>query len=169
MAQIHNDGERTSFDKNFYKAALAFQESHRLTNGSPASEYQRRAFAFIQHIMPNLPQKYEPEDASEYLLNLMPPDLYEAGERLKFAARLAGRWHDLQYLIRMCGQEVFRKQSGAAPKPSFISVDVLQRYDLQLMAATVGADDLRLLGTDGTAPAARPDAAAFAGIAQGKK
>ena len=77
VARIHNDGERTSFDKNFYKAALAFQESYRLTNGSSASEYQRRAFAFIQHIMPNLPQKYEPEDASEYLLNLMPPDLYE--------------------------------------------------------------------------------------------
>ena len=68
------DGERTEFDKDFYDTALKYQKGHRLPNGSSMLEYQRRAFAFVQHIMPNLAQKFEPEDASEYMLKLMPSE-----------------------------------------------------------------------------------------------
>ena len=67
---------------------------------------QKRAFAFIQFIMPNLTQKYEAADASEYILKLMPDELYEAGQPVKFLARVDGRYLDHKYLIRVCGEEV---------------------------------------------------------------
>ena len=49
----------------------------------------------------------------------------EAGERVIFMAKMEGRFTDLKYLIRMCGADVFKKQSGGAPKPVFAAVDAL--------------------------------------------
>jgi hypothetical protein len=67
--------------------------------------------------MPNLAQKYDPADASDYIIKMMPDDLYEAGQRVKFSAKVDGRYLDLKYLIRMCAAEVFEKQDAAPPKP----------------------------------------------------
>jgi hypothetical protein len=80
--------------------------------------------------MPNLAQKYEAADASEYILKLMADDLYKAGQRVKFSARVDGRYLDHKYLIRMCGEEVFLKQKASPPQPTFISIEALQLSNL---------------------------------------
>ena len=87
----NGDGERTEYDKGFYITALQFQQNNRLANGCTASEFQKRAFAFVQYIMPNLPQKFEPHDAAEYILKMMPDELYEAGQRVKLSCCPDGR------------------------------------------------------------------------------
>ena len=110
MDRIHGNGvERTKFDKNFYSTALELQRKNPLSDGCLAADYQKRAHAFITHIMPHLAQKFEPLDAAEYVIGLMPPGLYEAGQRVKFTARGEGKCLDLQYLARLCRQEVFEK------------------------------------------------------------
>ena len=111
--------------------------------------------------MPNLAQKYEAADASEYILKLMPDELYEAGQRVKFSARVDGRYLDHKYLIRMCSEEVFLKQKAAPPQPTFISVDALGGHELNLFATCVGVEGLTL-----SDPA--PGSAAFAGISGGR-
>ena len=76
--------------KKFYSTALKWQESNKLSNGASQQEYLKRAFAFVQYIMPNLAQKFEASDASEYILALMPDELYEAGQRA--ASNTPQRW-----------------------------------------------------------------------------
>ena len=100
-------------------------------------------------------QKYEPHDAAEYILKLMPDELYEAGKRVKFSAKMAGRYLDLRYLVRLCSAEVFQKQKAAAPKPSFVSIDATGGHSVELLALAVGAD-LRVNE--------QPGSAAFAGV-----
>ena len=68
LERIDGDGERSEYDKNFYTTALKWQQSNKLANGCSSDEYQKRAFAFLQFIKPNLAQKYEDADASEYIL-----------------------------------------------------------------------------------------------------
>eukprot|EP00966_Prymnesium_polylepis_P017943 414075-Prymnesium_polylepis.1 len=109
--------------------------------------------------MPNLAQKYEPGDAAEYILKLMPNELYEAGQRVKFSARVDGRYHDHKYLIRMCGEEVFQKQKAAPPQPTFISVEALGGHKLDLFSTCVGVEGLTL-----SSLTLAPGGSAFAGI-----
>ena len=122
------------------------QKSNPLPDGCSASDFQKKAFAFVQYIMPNLAQKFEPHDAAEYILKLMPAGLHEAGQRIKFQTKSAGRFTDLMYLIRLCGSEVFEKQRAAAPAPTFAAVEQLGGYEPQLIGAAVGVDDLRVEG-----------------------
>ena len=133
------------------------QKDNQLQNGCTQAEYQKKAFAFVQNIMPNLAQKYEPTDAAEYILRMMPPELYEAGERIKFSAKMSGKYLDLKYLIRLCGAEVFKKQEGGAPKPALVAFDHLQGHDATMIATTTGMDI-----------SLRAGSAAFAGISSGK-
>ena len=156
--RIEGSGERTVFDKNFYKTALEFQEKNPLQNGATQAEYLKRASAFTQHIMPNLAQKFTLPDAAEYVIDLMPPELYEAGRRVRFDARAEGRLLDLQYLIRQCGSEVFRKQKGSAPKPVLVSYDALGGHDVTMMAAVTGLEGLHCSACD------LPGLGAFSGV-----
>ena len=99
--------------------------------------------------MPNLAQKYEPHDAAEYILKLIPDELCEAGQRVKFSAEMARRYLDLRHLVRPCSTEVFQKQKAAAPKPSFVSIDATGGHSIELLALAVGAD-LRVNDTPGS-------------------
>eukprot|EP00966_Prymnesium_polylepis_P309144 7144253-Prymnesium_polylepis.1 len=56
---------------------------------------------------------------------MMPNELYEAGQRVEFSAKVDGRYLNHKYLIRMCAAEVFNKQDAPPPKPDFVSADVL--------------------------------------------
>eukprot|EP00966_Prymnesium_polylepis_P136619 3156743-Prymnesium_polylepis.1 len=88
---------------------------------------------------PTLAQKYEAPDASEYIINMMPDELYEAGQRVKFSSKVDGRYLDHKHLIRMCAAEVFKKQDAAPPRPVFISADALGGYPIDLLAVCVGS------------------------------
>ena len=154
LDRINGDGERLETDKTFYDTALDLQKANPLPNGCTSAEFQKKAFAYVQYIMPNLARKFDPDDAAEYILNLMPPELYEASQRIKFSAKMVGRFLDLKYLIRLCSAEVFKKQKGSAPKPTFIAADFFKGYDIALVAETIGMD-IELSG---------PGSIAFAGL-----
>mmetsp|Transcript_10856 Transcript_10856/g.24987 ORF Transcript_10856/g.24987 Transcript_10856/m.24987 type:complete len:375 (-) Transcript_10856:417-1541(-) len=132
--------ERQESDKAFYSTAPELQKSNPLPDGCTSTDYTKKAFAYVQYIMPNLAQKYEPADAAEYILKMMPPGLYEAGQRIKFSLKTEGRFTDLKYLIRQCATEVFQKQKGSVPKPTFVAADLLGGHELQLMSLTTGID-----------------------------
>ena len=78
----------------------------------------------------------------------MPEELYEAGQRVKFSAKMVGRFLDHKYLIRLCGEEVFKKQKAAGQQPTFISVDTLGGHPLELMAMAVGVEGLQIDSAD---------------------
>ena len=81
--------KRTERDKAYYKTAEKFQIEHPLQDGASADAYERRAMAWIIKIKPYLAQKYEEEDAADYIINQMPPTLRAVHfERLK--DKLAG-------------------------------------------------------------------------------
>ena len=113
--RIEGEAGRTESDKQFYLAALEMQKGNPLLDGCSSADFQKKAFAFVQYILPNLAQKHEPADAAEYILKLLPKELYEAGQRVKFATKLDGHFLDLKYLIRACSTEVFQKQRRAPP------------------------------------------------------
>eukprot|EP00966_Prymnesium_polylepis_P165971 3836494-Prymnesium_polylepis.1 len=68
----------------------------------------------------------------------MPDELYEAGQRVKFSSKMGNRFLDHKYLIRLCGEEVFKKQKASGPQPTFIAYDMLGGHSLELMAMAVG-------------------------------
>ena len=49
---------RTEADKDFYRNCEYTQRANRLPDGCLATEYSRKALAFLAHIKPNLPQQY---------------------------------------------------------------------------------------------------------------
>ena len=164
LERIEGDGERSEQDKKFYSTALKWQDGNKLANGASQQEYQKRAFAFVQYIMPNLAQKFEANDASEYILALMPEELYEAGQRVKFSAKMVGRFLDHKYLIRLCGEEVFKKQKASGPQPTFIAFDTLGGHPLELMAMAVGVEGLQTASGDHGVSRGGPPHPAFAGV-----
>ena len=155
--RIEGEGERTETDKDFYSTALTIQKSTSLENGCTALAFQKKAFAFVQYIMPNLAQPYGDVDASEYILKLLPKELYEAGQRVKFSAKMAGRFTDHKYLIRLLYTEVFNKQKASPPQPTFVAFEQLGGHDIGLLCVTSGIEDLQ------TAAGERAGHAAFAG------
>eukprot|EP00966_Prymnesium_polylepis_P005158 118963-Prymnesium_polylepis.1 len=70
--------------------------------------------------MPNLAQKYDPADASEYIIKMMPDDLYEAGQRVKFSAKVDGRYPDHKYLSACVLQKSSTNRTLLHPIPVLI-------------------------------------------------
>ena len=64
--------ERTKEDKKYYKTAEELQLRHHLPDGCSAEDYSKKAHAFVANILPNLAQTYSPEDAGDYIIDLMP-------------------------------------------------------------------------------------------------
>ena len=52
--------------------------------------------------MPNLVQKYTQEDAANYIVEMMPPSLREAGKRVTYNCKANGTYTDLMKLIKTC-------------------------------------------------------------------
>ena len=77
------DGKRTESDKDFYRLAERLQREKHLPDGCMATEYHKKALAFVTHIRPYLAQAYDDEDTSQYLIALMPKALRGEGRRIK--------------------------------------------------------------------------------------
>ena len=116
------DGERTKLDKDFYSAAEALQLSHPLKPGCSGEEYSKRAGTWIHRIMPNLGRPCPPGDASDYVLQLMPANLREAGRRIKSDLKREGSWLNLAAVTRACRTVVDEEQATPNPTPSFVSL-----------------------------------------------
>ena len=142
------DDTRSKHDKNYYRACLNAQLANRLPGGAPAAEFTRRAMAYVLYIMPNLAQKYTLPDAADYILDLMPKTLHEAGRRVKAECKAAGNLHDLQNLITLCDAEMFELQDPkvVAPLVTLAGAVVLADgtatdeagYSLAMMCETTG-------------------------------
>ena len=113
-------GERSEADKDFYRTAERLQRASHLHDGCSASEYSRKALAFLVHIKPFLPQAYGDDDTTQYLIGLMPKALREGGRRIKAELATAGRSHDFMEVIRRCRALVHEEQKGAPPAPAFV-------------------------------------------------
>ena len=81
-----------------------------LRAGCLESDYNEKALAFVNQIMPNLAQKYEPADAGEYLIDLMPLRLAPDKRRLKAELNRNGLITDLREVQRQCSAIVFEDQ-----------------------------------------------------------
>ena len=103
---------RTKRDKQFYRSALELQLKSHMANGASADEYSKRARAFIKKINPNLPQPYVEGDISDYLVDLMPPELRESGRLLKYDLEQRGRWLEYEEVISRCQDLVAEVQNG---------------------------------------------------------
>ena len=74
--------ERTRYDKAFYRNAELSQRTNKLPAGCSGDAFGKKALAFVEHIRPHLAQQYTDEDASEYIMDLLPKELKtEAGRQ----------------------------------------------------------------------------------------
>ena len=126
-----NATERTKADKLYYDSCLGIQKANRLSDGCTADAFSKRAIAFVLHLMPNLAQKYTQEDAADYIVELMPPSLREAGKRVTYNCKQDGTYLDLMKLIKLCESEVFDLQKTSTNKPQ-----------LTMLAGAVVQDDV---------------------------
>ena len=144
-----NAGERTKADKLYYDKCLSAQKASRLHDNCNSDVYAKRAIAFVLNIMPNLAQKFTQEDAAEYIVEMMPPNLREAGKRVTYNCKLDGTFTDLMNLIKVCEAEVFELQSPKtnAPQLTMLAGAVTlgdgsqvsdDGFDLAMMGTTCG-------------------------------
>ena len=126
-----NATERTKADKLYYDSCLGIQKANRLSDGCAADAFSKRAIAFVLHLMPNLAQKYTQEDAADYIVEMMPPSLREAGKRVTYNCKQNGTYLDLMKLIKLCESEVFDLQKVSTNKPQ-----------LTMLAGAVVQDDV---------------------------
>ena len=100
LTLVRGGRRRTEADKDFYRSAEGVQRSSKLANGCLSADYSKKALAFLIHIKPNLPQSYDDDDTTQYLVNLMPEALKEGGRRIKNELRAEGKYHDFMHVIR---------------------------------------------------------------------
>ena len=123
---------RTEQDKDFYRQAERLQRATHLPDGCPAADYHKKALSFIVHINPNLAQPYDSDDTTQYIINLMPKGMRDAGRLVKHELTLEGKLHDHLYVIQKCRALVQEEQKAPPTAPSFVA----------LAAADVGSHDL---------------------------
>ena len=115
-------GERTESDKKLYKMADALQLNHRLPDGCSGADYEKKAYAFIHKINPNLAQPYNTVDAANHVIELMPKGLNADGRRIKQEAMAGGYVHDLTRLASKCKEVVESEQKEASTaKPVLVA------------------------------------------------
>ena len=133
-------GQRTEEDKDFYRTAERLQRANHLADGCLASDYSKKALAFLMRIKPNLAQSYDKDDTSQYLIGLMPKSLKQAGRQIKYELMAEGKYHDHMHVIQRCRQVVHEEQKAAAPTPTLIVVgsDDLSLHDLDSLAGATG-------------------------------
>ena len=134
-----DNAHRSETDKDFYRSAERLQRASPLADGSPATDYSKRALAFLIHIRPHLPQSYDDDDTAQYLIRLMPKSLREGGRRITRELTDEGRLHDFMHVIQRCRELVQEEQKAAAAVPAFVvAPEDLGTHDLQLMERSTG-------------------------------
>ena len=95
------------------------RSSRRWSTTAPADDYEKKARAFIEYILPNLDRKFSPQKAAEYVISLMPARLAADSRRIKADCKRDGTLLDLMHVLRECKSVVFKDQKpGTAPKPA---------------------------------------------------
>ena len=136
----HLEGDkRTEMDKNFYRTAERLQRASHLPDGCTAAEYAKKALAFLVHIKPYLPQLYDDDDTTTYLIQLMPKALREGGRRIRHELELVGKLHDFMYVIQKCRALVHEEQKASTQTHAFvITDDSCDAHDVDALMRTTG-------------------------------
>ena len=102
-------GQKNEGEKDFYRTAERIQRASHLPDGCQATEYSKKALAFLVHIKPNLSQSYSASDTVTKFSGLtgavdpllLGPDgiEVEAGDEVRFVSD--GTNHDRGYTV--CG------------------------------------------------------------------
>ena len=139
LDRLSSDGRRTEADKDFYRAAERVQRSAKLANGCLSADYSKKALAFLIHIKPNLPQSYDDDDTTQYLINLMPEALKEGGRRIKNELRAEGKYHDFMHVIKCCRELVQEEQKSNITTPAFVVSEIdMAVHDVRALSNTTG-------------------------------
>ena len=98
------DRTRSKLDKEFYETLERLQKSpqHKLPDGCSADEFTKRAGTWIVHIEPNLARRYDPVDAADFIIDLLPSGLAESGRRIKKDMTRDGNFTDLMAVAKEC-------------------------------------------------------------------
>ena len=130
---------RSETDKDYYRSAERIQRASHLPDGCKATEYSRKALAFLIHIKPFLSQSYDDDDTTQYLIGLMPKALREGGRRIKDKLVAEGRQHDFIYVIQTCRSLVHEEQKAAPPSPAFmLAEEDAFRHEIDDLQRTTG-------------------------------
>ena len=139
LDRLSSGGRRTEADKDFYRAAERVQRSAKLANGCLSADYSKKALAFLIHIKPNLPQSYDDDDTTQYLINLMPEALKEGGRRIKNELRAEGKYHDFMHVIKCCRELVQEEQKSNITTPAFVVSEIdMAVHDVRALSNTTG-------------------------------
>jgi len=117
-------GQRTKSDKDYYRTADKLQRENMLRDGCSENAYNKKALAWINQIMPNLAQKYEPADAGEYIIDLMPNRLAPDKRRLKDQLHASGVITNLREVMRLCSAVVFEDQLKGSTENEVLDGDI---------------------------------------------
>ena len=131
---------RSEADKDFYRAAERVQRGSALADGCQATEFSKKALAFILKIRPYLAQGYSDDDTSQYIIDLMPKALREGGRRIKAELRREGRYHDHMHVVQTCRALVHEEQKAPAPAPALVALAAVDIgcHDLESLSRTTG-------------------------------
>jgi len=131
---------RKASDKEYYKTAERLATTVKLADGCTPSEYDARALAFLQKVVPFLPQAYSQDDISEFLLELMPPGLRAERKMLRSELQSLGRYHDHMYLTQRCSELVDEQKKTKAPGPTvhMVAARDLAGFDINQLSGTCG-------------------------------
>ena len=83
------------------------QEQSKLGAHCLATEYEAKARAYYENILPNLPYKVDPADAMDTIIEMMPIELGSDQRRLRDKFVLAGVTDNYHYIMSECREVVF--------------------------------------------------------------
>ena len=138
VCAVLTGGLRSEVDKDYYRHAERLQRASPLADGSSASDYSKRAMAFLIHINPYLAQPYNADDTTSYLIGLMRKSLKTDGRRIKHELTQEGKLHDHMHVVQRCRALVHEEQKAAPPTPAFVVTDDGFPFDLDTMMRTTG-------------------------------
>ena len=189
MLMEHLDGnveDRSKHDSKMYTLAFEMQQKSELPNGCSATQFTDKAYAWIVHILPNLPTEFKDKFApTEHIISMLPAELRSDGRDLERDLRKTGEWETarledgLMHVMRRCKKLVEKVQKVDAPsKPVFVSAIPPVEHDLAQLAAVAGMPGLDQVvtmvgapagGTTNLDPSYVPPGFSFAGAASGQK
>jgi len=189
MLMEHLDGnveDRSKHDSKMYTLAFEMQQKSELPNGCSATQFTEKAYAWIVHILPNLPTEFKDKFApTEHIISMLPAELRSDGRDLERDLKKTGEWETtriedgLMHVMRRCKKLVEKVQKAdASSKPVFVSAIPPVEYDLAQLAAVAGMPGLEQVvtmvgapagGTPSCDPSYVPPGFSFAGAASGQK
>ena len=164
MLMEHLDGnveDRSKHDSKLYTTAFEMQQKSELPNGCSATQFTTKAYAWIVHILPNLPTEFkDPFAPSEHIISLLPAELRSDGRDLERDLRKTGEWKTtrredgLMHVMRRCSKLVEKVQKSEVPTKSvFVCAMPPIEHNLAQLAAVAGMPDLESTMTMVGAPA----------------